>query len=144
MNALITKSRTRNNNVGRSIVYVESPLNDIADKFASEHGIYHLQFKSKTWTKICREVSKATALTLEKLFPHAESIKFSAKAGCKCGCSPGYVVKHNEINTDHWVNITATEDEKETFSQMMNAKRFTSALHQEIEYHNSTTTNILK
>ena len=82
MKATITHTSSSNphKSSGRSIVYVESPLNKVADEFAYKHGIFGLPFKCKTWDKVCRQVNKTHVVELKKLFPEALDIKFSAKA----------------------------------------------------------------
>jgi hypothetical protein len=97
-----------------SIIYIESPLNNVADKFAMEHNIYHAPFKSKTWSKVCQLTSKQHVKALKELFPESSTIRFSAKAGCRCGCSPGYVMKYdhpNQFGRVFWVDIEPTETE---------------------------------
>ncbi|NCX79853.1 MAG: hypothetical protein EBW96_08135, partial [Actinobacteria bacterium] len=71
---------------GRSIVYVNSPLDQVAEDFGNQYGVWQLPFKSRTWSSINNEVSKITAEVLKELFAGAVSIKFSQKAGCSCGC----------------------------------------------------------
>jgi hypothetical protein len=93
-------NRTGRSKMGRSIIYVESPLYKVADKFASDHNVFGLPFKSKTWGKVCQQVTKTHIVELKKLFPEALEIKFSQTAGCRCGCSPGYIMKHEAINTE--------------------------------------------
>lgn len=133
MKATITKSHSRRNKTDRSVVYIESPLDTLADKFATEHGVYGLPYKCDTWRKLCREVTKQTVSTLKELFVEALSIKFSSKAGCTCGCSPGYIVKHGagQRGNDVWVNLEASDDEISAFSSLIN-NRFEPELRKEI------------
>jgi hypothetical protein len=143
MRATITQTRETGhalrNKSGRSIVYVESNLNDIADKFAMANGIYELPFKSKTWNKVCRQVNKTLSTELKKLFPEALNITFSAKAGCKCGCSPGYIMKHepNQRGKNFWVTIEASELESNVVSAGINSSLNRYSLQEEIENHKS-------
>lgn len=137
MKAIITKTN-RSNRRGRSVVYISSPLDKVADDFASKHGIYNLQFKCKTWNKVCREVTKRTAETLKELFVEATAITFSSKAGCSCGCSPGYIIKHEspyKAGDDVWVDIEASDHEVDAFSSMINAGKFESQLRAEVCTH---------
>ena len=81
-------------------------------------GIYSLPYKSKTWSALCREVSKITSKLLrDQIFVGATSVTFSAKAGCTCGCSPGYIVKKDDyaLGQNHWVDIELTEEELSAF-----------------------------
>lgn len=139
MKATLTKTnfnKDRRNLVqygSRSIVYVNCPLNDVADRFATANGIFHLSFKSKVWSRICREVNKKTLEALRPLFPQAESLTFSAKAGCKCGCSPGFVMKHKvDPQQNHWVDIEVNDKELEAFAISINCARNQAELKEEI------------
>jgi len=117
MNAIITQTNNafseRKYSSGRNVVYVKSPLDKVADDFFHEHKIYNLDFKCHTWNKVCRIVTQQHTTALKQLFPDATSIKFSAKAGCSCGCSPGYLVKTepSKHGCDHWVTVEATAQE---------------------------------
>ena len=140
MKATLTKTnfnKDRRNLVkygSRSIVYVNCPLNDVADRFATANGIFQLSFKSKVWSRICREVNKKTLEALRPLFPQAESLTFSAKAGCACGCSPGFVMKHKvDPQQNHWVDIEAYSSELEAFATSVNCARNQADLLKEIE-----------
>lgn len=143
MKATITQTRSisnpARNKSGRSIVYVESPLNDVADQFASEHGIYGLPFKCKTWSKVCRQVNKAHVVELKKLFPEALEIRFSAKAGCSCGCSPGFIMKHipNQVGRNFWVTLEASLLELDLFKTGINSAVNRYELMEEVEARKS-------
>lgn len=133
MKATLTKTcsirDSRRAKPGRSIVYVSSPLDDVADAFAKEYGVWQLPFKSRTWSSVCSEVSKITADVLKEIFAGAVSIKFSQKAGCSCGCSPGYIVKYNSHREglNHWVDIEASEDElKELRASLFSLRRISN------------------
>jgi len=116
--------KTHRSEPGKSIIYVESPLYKVTEDFADKHGIFNLNFKSKVWGRVCRAASKANIVSLLQLFPNATSIKFSAKAGCKCGCSPGYIMMHdNTWGKNYWVNIQATQQEIQQFTKEINTQR---------------------
>jgi hypothetical protein len=140
MKAALTQARflkDRRNLVqygSKSIVYVKSPLDDTADRFATTHGVYHLPFKSKVWSRICRQANKANLEAIRPLFPQAESLKFSAKAGCRCGCSPGFIMKHKVgPQQNFWVDIEVYESELEAFATSINCARNHVDLRKEIE-----------
>jgi hypothetical protein len=138
MKATLTKTAhisSRRSRPGRSIAYVNSPLDQVADEFATEYEIWDLPFKSKTWTSICNEVSKITAGVLKQLFAGATSIKFSYKAGCSCGCSPGYIVKYDSYRDglNHWVDIEASAEELAELRASLFSLRRISALRKEKE-----------
>jgi hypothetical protein len=138
MKAIVTQTRNissaQRRKSGRNLVYIESPFDKVADNFAAQHSIFGLQFKCKTWSKVCRLATKAATKALKELFPNALSIRFSAKAGCNCGCSPGYIVKEktNEYGKNHWVTIEATEEEVSSFKEQINSTRIVSELQAEI------------
>lgn len=128
MKAVITQTRNNTSKdrgyaAGRNIVYVKSPLDNVADEFFTKHKIYNLNFKCLTWNKACRIVTQQHTVALKQLFPDATSVKFSAKAGCSCGCSPGYIVRTENKNPgcDHWVNMEATPGEIERATTHINS-----------------------
>jgi len=145
MKTVITQTREVNKSgrskMGRSIIYVESPLDAIADKFASDHGVFGLPFKSKTWGKVCLQVNKTHIVELKKLFPEALEIKFSKTAGCKCGCSQGYIMKHepNQWGKNFWVDIEASDIEIAQVHNSINCLRFQLGLKKEIKEHQTVT-----
>ena len=147
MKATLTKTapvqNSRRQKPGRNIVYIESPFDTIADEFASKHNVWNLPFKSKTWSKICSEATKINAKALKEIFPEAVSIKFSAKAGCACGCSQGYIVKTNSTlqGQNHWVTIEATQVEQDVFRAGILSLRRAMDLRDEIAAHELVTVN---
>lgn len=138
MKATLTKTypvSNRRAKPGRNLVYVQSPFDDIAEKFAAAHGIWDLPFKSKTWSKICREATRMNINAFKHLFPDATSIKFSAKAGCSCGCSPGYIVKTESYlkGTNNWVTIEPTQEQQDAFQASIFSSRYKRELLEEIK-----------
>lgn len=139
MKATITQTRkphrSDRRSAGRSIIYVESPLDNVADRWFEGNKIRELSFKCKTWSKVSRMTTKPTAVALKELFPEALSITFSSKAGCKCGCSPGYIMKHpaNQYGNNFWVKVEASDSEIETFAKSINTNQIIKALEKEIE-----------
>jgi hypothetical protein len=70
----------------------------IESEFAGKHGIYDLPYHSTCWDAVVRASTAAEAAAMEPvlcaefgLAPGDFTLKFSAKAGCPCGCSPGYI-----------------------------------------------------
>jgi hypothetical protein len=117
-----TISSSKNLNKRHSIIYLNSPLNEAADEFATDQGIYEAPFKSKTWSKVSRLANKHHIAALRKLFPESTGIRFSAKAGCRCGCSPGFVMKHehpNQFGRMFWVDFQASETEVNAFEDTL-------------------------
>ena len=146
MKATLTKTtpvqNSRRAKPGRSLVYVNSPFDDIVDEFGSRNKIWNLDFKSKTWSAVCREATKYNIKALKTIFPEAVSIKFSAKAGCSCGCSPGYIVQTNStsLGTNNWVTIEATRTILDMFRASIFSTRREFELREEIEKHQSAST----
>jgi hypothetical protein len=144
MRATVTQTRKissdQRRKQGRSLVYIESPFDKIADEFASQYGIFCLQFKCKAWSQVCRMATKNAVQALKEIFPNALEIKFSSKAGCSCGCSPGYVVKENtnDYGKNHWVTIEATDEEIASFKETIYNSKIVSKLNAEIVAFNLT------
>jgi len=139
MKAVITQTNTTKCSdrlQSRSIIYIgKSPLDNVVDKWFTDNEIIDLSFKCKTWSNVARLATKATSPLLKQLFPEALSITFSRKAGCKCGCSPGYIMKHepNQYGRNFWVDIEGTPEEIEQFSVGVNCARLRHDLSKEIE-----------
>jgi hypothetical protein len=129
MKATITQERSssekryRANYGNRTVVYVNDPLATMLDKeIFDAHGVRDLNFECKSWNQICRAASKLTAKALAALFESNYKITYSRKAGCTCGCSPGFIVKrHSDYKqpflkfTDMWVDVEYTEQELNDF-----------------------------
>jgi hypothetical protein len=76
-------------------VYADSNLSSAIDEFFTANKIYGLSFKCRTWTKLKNFVSRVEAASLKERFSLEDSaaVKYSHKAGCSCGCSPGFQVR---------------------------------------------------
>ena len=134
----------------KTVIYIgNSPLNEVADKFATENVIYFARFKSKVWSKIKRMVNTAHTPLIKACVPDVLKEKFvddvgeftisySDKAGCSCGCSPGYVLRRNS-NVFYYIFVTveATEKEVSEFTQKVNA--LLPEWEKEVESHKLTT-----
>lgn len=140
MNATITTTKPVRNRYGvtkhgrHSVVYVNTPLNDVVDEFARAHGVFGLSFRSKTWTRLCKMVHKRTTQALEPLFKDvAQGFRFSHRAGCACGCSPGYIMTHvMGPRADHWVEVKCAPEELEEFRAQVFSTKVVGMLQQEI------------
>ena len=75
--------------------FVESTLVDCSTEVYHENELYHVEWKSKAWSKLSSYATRLTAKALrEKLgLSNNVSVTFSAYAGCSCPCSPGYVIR---------------------------------------------------
>ena len=117
MNAIITKTSSRDRYCpGKSVAYVECNLTKLIDKeFFDKHKIYSLNFKCKTWQQLGRLVNKKVISKIQNLFG-TDEIKYSAKAGCNCGCSPGYKITHaaQYVNGQtFWLDVNHSDEELE-------------------------------
>ena len=118
-----TKYEFRKSNYGnRAIVYVDSGLNDMLDKEIFMPHVSNLDYESKAWNSICRSVNKLISTAIKQHLGADYQVTFSRKAGCNCGCSPGYIVKrHGDYtqpglrHTDMWMDVEFDEQELETF-----------------------------
>jgi len=106
----------------RFIVYRESSAAQVADKFFDDHEIFSLKFKCKAWNKVCRTAEAADISAIVpalcerfKLTPADMEIRFSRTAGCKCGCSPGFVGKLSKFvpglsGKNVWMRLAPSDD----------------------------------
>lgn len=122
----------------RCIAYVDDALTKMVDReFFDKHNIMNLNFECKTWKKICKAVNALVAASLKELFVADYKISYSRKAGCNCGCSPGYVItrhgKYDQPSLDHrdvWVDVEVSDDELQQFKSEWE-HRFADLLEQE-------------
>ncbi len=91
----------------KAVIYVESnSIDELINKWFDEHEIHNLTFKSKAWSYINKKRNAFIAERIHKLLnldPHYK-IVFSHRAGCSCGCSPGFLIKQGGRNC-RWVCI---------------------------------------
>jgi hypothetical protein len=73
---------------------------DTTSVWFDENNIRSLKFKCKAWNAVARAGTKISCKQIVpviaerfKLQPDQFELSFSLKAGCPCGCSPGYVGK---------------------------------------------------
>jgi len=103
-------------------IFVDSNINDLIDDWFRENEIHKLDFKCKTWSSLKR---KATSMILPELrkISGVEGAKYSHKAGCQCGCSPGYIVTGKEWNyKSSWVGIHFEDNELQSVKEFMNSE----------------------
>lgn len=93
-------------------VYVNSPANDIIDKWFMSKGIYNFDYKCRTWSKLKKVVNKLNIDAMRTVFGDKCDIVYSVNAGCSCGCSPGFKVRnlsHEQMNEycnrDVWMKL---------------------------------------
>lgn len=118
----------------KSQVYIgDCEITEIADDFFMKNEIFLLDFKCKTWAKIRRKVTSIhRPILLDYL--NGEKVSYSAKAGCQCGCSPGYIVDSIEFtNRSLWGDFEFTEEEVAEFKEWM--KGMPALLEKEKEKH---------
>lgn len=97
----------------------ECALTELADDWFLEKGIHTLNFKCKTWKKVKRKISDIhRPLLMENL--DAEKVSYSRKAGCTCGCSPGYIVDSHEY-VRRWLygDFEYSKEEVEEFKDFL-------------------------
>ena len=114
MSIKITSNRSRNskgaNGWADSRIYVDSNATKfIDDEFFSMYKVYHLDFKCKAWAAIGREAHNLNVAELKSVLGPNAKIVYSHKAGCSCGCSPGYkatdIIDPDYRGKDIWADI---------------------------------------
>ncbi len=85
----------------KAVVYVErTAVDDILTKWYHNHNIQALPVKCNAWNWLMKQRNSVLATrihTLLKLDKDCQ-VKFSYKAGCSCGCSPGFTIKRLGCN----------------------------------------------
>lgn len=85
----------------RFTVYTSGEARDLAvELYYDKHDVGSMQFRCQSWDRVAAVATRAEIAealpVLAKHFGCKESdleLKFSQKAGCSCGCSPGYIGK---------------------------------------------------
>jgi hypothetical protein len=117
MTPTVTISRIRHatgprswRNPSRAVVYVESNVVKLVDELFNKHEVYSLPSKSRAWSTLGNKATRQVSAELKDFFK-AKEVKFSRKAGCSCGCSPGYIVMDSPdlYRKEAWVNITSDD-----------------------------------
>lgn len=116
----------------KTIVYVEdTKLHKIADAWFTKNNLYSLRVRSKAWKMICRYISSKCGFHLASHFKLEQSrVKFNHKAGCSCGCSPGFVIKPApEGLSSHnvWADIKVTESDVQGLECLISSMKFIKA-----------------
>jgi len=95
-------------------IFVDSNATALVDEFFNKHEIWKLDFKCSTWTRMKNAATKINVAAMHEFFGSDVEINFSHKAGCSCGCSPGYRARkafgqayHKYINQDIWAEVKA-------------------------------------
>ena len=120
-------------------VYVESNVTTLIDKFFSDHKIYSLGFKCKTWNRMVSMAQKIEVAAMKEFFGADDGldIKYSHKTGCSCGCSPGFKVRKafspavaDYKNCDVWLNLKLDTTEIKKMLPLFEAKLKVELLEQ--------------
>lgn len=139
----ITHSEYQNRN--HTTVFIDSSdvqIMNIMQEFYMEHELHSMRVRSKAWNSIVRNGTKIIREKLAQLLevsPH--DIYYSSKAGCSCGCSPGYIVKNTYSmpiqRQKIWVKISdgITLQEVEKFKQFINSDKIKKLLENDLKGH---------
>ena len=121
------------------IVYLEdNSLTKLADKWFTENNIVQMKCKSKAWAAIGKLLHGMISMAIHIKIDGGESCTFSHRAGCRCGCSPGYVIK-NPPDTFRFCNssveISETEGEEVLLRNFIKSKKVADLLKRDWERH---------
>jgi len=93
MSYLLKKEERTDYEYRKARAYVSSNLIGIADDWYMEKELYKRKFKSKAWKGVSRLVNKKVNAAIVEHVEGVTGSSFSSKAGCACGCSPGYILE---------------------------------------------------
>lgn len=105
------------------VLYTDGSARAFADQeYFTKHEIYNLKFKCRSWGRVggfaARIEAKKAAAAIEQKFGVKVELQYSRKAGCSCGCSPGFKGKmvegfSKEISrADIFVDVPITKEEE--------------------------------
>lgn len=119
-----TDTRRATYSGNKTIVYVDSNLLDTVDKDIFDKYVSNLRVKSRAWPALIRKVTAAIAPAIKEHLNGDYKVTYSRKAGCKCGCSPGFIVTRHGSYTqpilvykEMFVDVVHTEEEIESFRE---------------------------
>lgn len=121
-----------------SVAYLESNLSEHLDNDLFDVlRIRSLNFKCKAWSKAVSASSKIQAKNIKELLqlPEATKVVYSSKAGCSCGCSPGYVISNIPLDhkcRTHQAHIKMVYNDEEA---KWYAESFKKSIQDEIAQH---------
>jgi hypothetical protein len=134
------------NNLRFNVFTDDDKPRDVTSEWFDANGIGALKFKCKAWSAVGRAGTKISEAKMAPVIaerfglkPDDFTLHFSVKAGCSCGCSPGYVGKlkayHPELSRANvWMkDIPFTDADKAVYDAV--CARQTAKLKQEIYAH---------
>ncbi len=128
--AIVTQTRFDNSvRPGKCKVYVgsDNTIDEQLDQWFSKNSIHTLTFKSRAWSWLSNQRHKLfSKLIAEALDVGVKHVKFSHKAGCSCGCSPGFNVTLPQqalqyTRNNVWVDVTISNEDSLMFNFLCQA-----------------------
>jgi hypothetical protein len=112
-----------NRNLGnRAVVYVDDKLTDAIDREIFDLMVRDLPYESSAWKRVTKTVNKVIASALKNHLGGDYKVSYSRKAGCNCGCSPGYIVKRHTnydqpqlMHSSLWIDVDFNQEEVDAF-----------------------------
>ena len=124
----------------RTVVYIESnQLYDLQNQWFENNQIFKLKIKSKSLRKISFQINKIIKRILSsELNIDIKKIIYSDKAGCVCGCSPGFIIKNPPIKYERlWIifNINNFIKNKDLIfiNKLINRKKINKILFEDFK-----------
>lgn len=110
----------------KAIVYVDSNLLDKLDVDLYYPYVLDLKVQSSAWNTVKNKATKLIGNEISKFLDEKYKVRYSKSAGCKCGCSPGYIIERdNNVPFDKlspalnfgemWLDISSSEEELQDF-----------------------------
>jgi hypothetical protein len=111
------------------VVYIDdTELHKIADAWFNRNNLYQLNVKSKAWNTIIKYLNSVLEPRIAQHFkvPKA-SCKYKRTAGCRCGCSPGFIVKNVPYELQRhnaWANVPVAPVEIQGLKVLIQSEKF--------------------
>lgn len=125
--ATVTQTRFDNSvRPGKCKVYVDgdNAIDKLLNDWYSANNIHTLTFKSRAWSWLSNQRHRLFGkLLAQALDVEAKDVKFSHKAGCSCGCSPGFNVMLPQralqyTRSNVWADITINDQDALKFKDL--------------------------
>ena len=120
-------------------------IRSIIDKWFMANEIWELKVKSKAWGALTRFTNKIVYAGLVEHFDvPLKNVWFSQKAGCSCGCSPGFIVRGGKRGTWAFLTLEFTEEEVAATLVLIKSKKVAKLLAADMAAHKAAVANNIK
>jgi hypothetical protein len=107
---------------------------DLIDEWFNDNTVRELVVKSTAWAFLRRIVNGIESGAIAKALEiPAENVRFSQKAGCSCGCSPGFIAKGSKFTSQNvWADIEYSESDLDEIREALNSQKLVKKFEKDL------------